>query len=71
MDSLLHHSHLVCPVRPKNRSEDNIKIAKIKDKVAGSCGQHYEGLGPIKGMGFVNELSNCQLVNRQDVGLFV
>ena len=61
MDSLLHHSHLVCP---KNRSEDNIKIAKIKDKVAGSCGQHYEGLGPIKDMGFINELSNCQLVRQ-------
>jgi hypothetical protein len=38
--------------------------------VAGSCGQRYEGLGPIKGMVFVNELSNCQLL-RQDVALFV
>lgn len=70
MDSLLHHSHLVGPMRPKNRCEDNIKIAEIQDKVAGSCGQHYEGVGPIKGMGFVNELSNHQLV-RQDVALFV
>jgi hypothetical protein len=57
-------------VKPKNRCEKNIKIAQVHDKVAGSCGQHYEGLGSIKGMGFVNELSNCQLV-RQDIALFV
>jgi hypothetical protein len=57
-------------VRPKNRCEDNIKIDEVWDKVAGSCGQHYECLGHIKGVGFVNELSNCHLI-RQDVALLV